>query len=85
MISFPKSSVTFSENVKMHNQLMVSGILGMERVDKHQKYSGLATVAGRSKKELFTEALDRLRKRLKGWKERTLSVAAREVLIKSVA
>ncbi|CAL1396794.1 unnamed protein product [Linum trigynum] len=57
----------------------------MPIVAKHEKYLGLATVAGRSKKELFTGIVDRIRKKLKGWKERVLSVAAREVLIKSVA
>ncbi|CAL1369229.1 unnamed protein product [Linum trigynum] len=57
----------------------------MKRVEKHDKYLGLATVAGRSKKEMLMELKERVRKKLNGWKEKTLSSAAREVLIKSVA
>ncbi|CAL1396674.1 unnamed protein product [Linum trigynum] len=57
----------------------------MTIVEKHKKYLGLATTVGRSKKEIFAGLVDRVRKKLKGWKERVMYVAAREVLIKSVA
>ncbi|CAL1368219.1 unnamed protein product [Linum trigynum] len=57
----------------------------MKTVEKHEKYLGLATVAGRSKKELFSTIKERVRKKLSGWKERNMSAAAREILIKSVA
>ncbi|CAL1356041.1 unnamed protein product [Linum trigynum] len=85
MVSLEKSEVTFGSNVKMHQRLMVSSTLGMKVVEKHDKYLGLVTQVGRSKKELFVYLKDRVRKKLSGWKERTMSIAAREVLIKSVA
>ncbi|CAL1374304.1 unnamed protein product [Linum trigynum] len=84
LVSFQKSEVSFSKNVSPHNKLIIGGTLGMSIVEKHEKYLGLATTAGRSKKELFSGLVDRVRKKLKGWKERVMSVAAREVLIKSV-
>ncbi|CAL1408857.1 unnamed protein product [Linum trigynum] len=85
MISYEKSEVTLGASVKPHQSLQVSSILNMKTVEKHDKYLGLATVAGRPKKELFSTIKERVRKKLSGWKERNMSAAAREVLIKSVA
>ncbi|CAL1404049.1 unnamed protein product [Linum trigynum] len=69
----------------MHQRLMVSGTLEMAMVEKHDKYLGLPTVVGRSKKEIFAGLIERVRKKLKNWKEKTLSIGGRETLIKSVA
>ncbi|CAL1381267.1 unnamed protein product [Linum trigynum] len=85
LVNFQKSAVSFSGNVRMHQKLMVSGTLQMTMVEKHEKYLGLPTVVGRSKKEIFNGLKDRIRKKLKEWKEKTLSVAGRETLIRSVA
>ncbi|CAL1383295.1 unnamed protein product [Linum trigynum] len=85
LVNFQKSAVSFNQNTKPHAKLENSGILEMTLIEKYEKYLGLATMAGRSKNELFTGILDRIRKKLKVWKEKTLSAAAREVLIKSVA
>lgn len=38
-------------------------------------------VLGRSKKEVFSLVKDRIWKKLKGWKEKTLSRAKKETLI----
>ncbi|CAL1378053.1 unnamed protein product [Linum trigynum] len=54
---------------------MASSTLGMVLVSE----------VGRSKKDLFVYLKDRIRKKFAGWKERSMSAAAREVLIKSVA
>lgn len=40
---------------------------------------------GRSKKESFQAIKDRIWKKLKGWKEKSLSRAGKETLIKSIA
>ncbi|GJU10751.1 ribonuclease H [Tanacetum coccineum] len=42
-------------------------------------------VIGRSKKVGFQDILDKIKKKLGGWKEKTVSIAGKEVLIKSVA
>ncbi|KAK9266575.1 hypothetical protein L1049_021625 [Liquidambar formosana] len=45
----------------------------------------MPALVGRSKREIFRYIKDRIRKRIQGWKEKMLSKAGREVLIKAVA
>lgn len=52
---------------------------------KDEKYLGLPLVLGQSKKGFFEEIQSRIDKRIQGWKERLLSKAGQEVLIKSIA
>lgn len=59
--------------------------LNFKVVEDHERYLGLPTFVGRSKKVVFQNVMDRVWKKVKGWKERCLSRAGREVLLKSVA
>ncbi|XP_056697634.1 uncharacterized mitochondrial protein AtMg00310-like [Spinacia oleracea] len=56
----------------------------MRLVQVHAKYLGIPTIIGRSKKSVFATLKDRIWKKLQGWKEKLLSRAGKEVLIKSV-
>jgi ribonuclease HI len=56
----------------------------MQRVDYFSKYLGMPTQLGRSKQEVFNFILDKIWKKLKGWKEKNLSFAGRSTLIKAV-
>ena len=49
------------------------------------KYLGLPSLIGRSKKQVFNEIKERVGKKLSGWKEKLLSIGDREILIKAVA
>lgn len=60
------------------------GILGVKEVVCHERYLGLPTIIGRSKRTIFECLKDRIWKKIKGWKEKFLSQAGKEVLIKSV-
>lgn len=51
----------------------------------HAKYLGLPVVLGRSKKEVFSLVKDKIWKKLKGWKVKSLSRAGKEILIIYVA
>lgn len=50
-----------------------------------EKYLGLPVVGGKSKVNTFKGLQERITKRVMGWKEKTISKARREVLIKMVA
>ncbi|XP_048502752.1 uncharacterized protein LOC125498565 [Beta vulgaris subsp. vulgaris] len=53
-------------------------------VEKHEKYLGIPSISGRSKRAVFDSLLDRIWKKLQGWKEKYLSRAGKEILLKSV-
>ena len=55
---------------------------GTSPTTKFEKYLGLPPVIGRAKKKAFQEIKDRVWKKLQGWKEKLLSQAGREVLLK---
>lgn len=84
-INLEKSEVSFSRNVSPNMQNMLQSKLTFTAVEGHDKYLGLPTYLDRSKKVVFQTIEDRVWKKVKGWKERTLSQAGREVLIKSIA
>ena len=50
----------------------------------YEKYLGLPALVGRARKQSFIYIKERIWKKLQGWKEKLLSQAGREVLIKSV-
>ena len=54
-------------------------------IKHHEKYLGLLSLVGRNKKNTFNSIKDKLRKKLAGWKEKLLSKAEKEVLIKALA
>ncbi|GKA03165.1 hypothetical protein Tco_0675946 [Tanacetum coccineum] len=55
-----------------------------ERMDLKARYLGLPSVIGRNKNELFSFILDKVLHKMQGWKQKLLSQAGREILIKSV-
>jgi hypothetical protein len=54
-------------------------------VDHFSKYLGQPIITGRAKNQTFSYILDKVWKKLKGWKEKNLSFAGRGILIKAVA
>ena len=54
-------------------------------IKQHEKYLGFPLLVGRNKKNTFREIKEELAKKLAGWKERLLSKAGKEVLIKVIA
>lgn len=51
--------------------------MGVKTMNGHSKYLGLLAVFGRSKKEVFALVVERVSKKIKGWKEKFLSRAGR--------
>ena len=60
-------------------------MFGAQILTNCEKYLGLPMVGGRSKVNTFKELQERVTKRVMGWKEKNISKAGREVLIKTVA
>lgn len=84
VINFEKSSMVFSWGIAEETRDHIASILGVQVVDKLDKYLGMPSVIGRSKQQIFSVIRERIWKRINGWGEKTLSRAGKEVLIKAV-
>ena len=58
---------------------------GAQVIKKHEKYLGLPSLVGKNKRNTFNEIKEKFQKKLVGWKEKMLSKASKEILIKAVA
>lgn len=84
-INLDKCEVFFNKCLDGYYKGQLSSILGIKEVRSHNKYLGLPMVFLRSKRFSFSNLRDRIWKKLQGWKEKLLSMAGKEVLIKAVA
>ncbi|XP_048494687.1 uncharacterized protein LOC125494872 [Beta vulgaris subsp. vulgaris] len=84
-VNLDKCETSFSNNLESNIRESTKSILVMREVEWHDRYLGLPTLLGRSKKVSFASIKDRIWKKLQGWKEKLLSRDGKEVLIKSVA
>jgi hypothetical protein len=84
-VNFEKSDVSYSRNMPEIEKNMICNKLEVKAVTSHSRYLGLPVLFGRSKKEIFSFVKDRIWKKIKGWKEKCLSRAGKETLIKAVA
>ncbi|XP_050248972.1 uncharacterized protein LOC126696245 [Quercus robur] len=74
-----------SGNTPIDIQEVIKERFGAQVIKHHEKYLGLPSLVGRNKKNTFNSIKEKLRKKLAGWKEKLLSKAGKEVLIKAVA
>lgn len=70
-INYDKSLVAFSRNVSMDCQVFYATLLQVTRVDKHERYLGLLMDISYSKVDAFGFLLEKAKKRLQGWREKT--------------
>jgi hypothetical protein len=70
VVNLDKSEASFSRNVPEEDKDMICNMMSVKTVMSHTKYLGLPLVFGRSKKEIFSFIVDRVWKKLKGWKEK---------------
>lgn len=84
VINFAKSSMVFSLGILAAKRDEIALILGVQVVDKLDKYLGMPSVIEKSTQQIFSVILERIWKRINGWGEKTLSRAGKEVLIKAV-
>ena len=84
-VNFDKTTLSFSKGVRALRRSEIEQKLGVRVVDVHDRYLGLPTTVGRSKKGITKGVKEKLWKKLQGWKGMILSKAGREVMIKAVA
>jgi hypothetical protein len=80
-----KSSVMFSKNTKNAEKSQVMSVLNISTEAYNEKYLGLPIYMGKSKKQTFAYLKERVWKRIQEWKEKLLSKAVKDVLIKAIA
>ena len=74
----------FSKATLDERKLEIIDSLGVSEVQEYEKYLGLPVVVGRNKKASLNFIKERVWNKLQGWKEKLLSQASREVLLKAV-
>ena len=84
-INQSKTALFFSSNIRAEVRATIQGMLGAQVMTDCEKYLGLPMVTGLSKVKSFKELKAKITKRVIGWKEKFISKAGREVLIKTVA
>jgi hypothetical protein len=85
MINKAKSAVLFSRNTKATQKIEVCDKLQVNKETMNERYLGLPVHVGRSIGGIFAYLKDRIWWCIQGWKEKFLSWAGKEVLIKAVA
>lgn len=85
MINKEKSSILFSKNTKARDRKDFMDVLELSQEATNAKYLGLPVYMGKSKASLFAYLKERVWKRIQGWKEKLLSKAGKETLIKAIA
>ena len=83
-VNLDKTNVVFSKCVANNRRQEIVDTLGVKEVEKHDKYLGLPTIIGKSKKAIFAALKERIWQKIQGWKEKLLSKPGKEVLIKAV-
>ncbi|KAG7536410.1 Reverse transcriptase domain [Arabidopsis suecica] len=84
-INFQKSAITYGKKIDLYMKRLLGLFTGIEQEGGTCKYLGLPECFSGSKREILGFITDRLKQRLSGWYEKTLSLGGKEVLLKSVA
>ena len=84
-LNHAKTSLFFSSNTSRDVQEEIKNRFGAEIIKQHKKYLGLPSLVGKNKRTTFNAIKEKLGEVLAGCKEKLLSKARKEVLIKAVA
>ena len=80
-----KKTIFFSPNTSPATRKAIQELWGSNGVQNFDKYLGLPALISRSKRSIFNSLKERIVRCLQGWKEKFLSKAGREILIKAMA
>ena len=83
-INGSKTNLFFGKSVLESTKIELKNFLGVSKIKEYERYLGLLAVVGRKKKESLIYIKERIWGTLQGWKEKLLSQAGREVLLKAI-
>lgn len=84
-VNFQKSAILFGKNVSADVQQSIINMLGITKTGGFGKYLGLPETVGQNKSDAFGFISQRVQQKLQSWYSNFLSLAGKEVLIKSIA
>ena len=84
-VNMQKSSIFFGKGSTEENKEQLKAVIGINSEALSEKYLGMPIAVGQSKNGTFRYLRDRVWEKVKGWMQKLLSAASKEVLIKSVA
>jgi hypothetical protein len=84
LVSEAKCSIFFSPNVEVDVKAQICEELNIMTEAISEKYLGLPAMVGLDRTDSFIYLLERIIERLKGWKERFLSMGGKEILLKAI-
>ena len=79
-----KTTIFFGKSVSVSSKSAIKNFLGVPEIKEYEKYLGLPAMVGKNKMASFNYIKERVWGKLQGWKEKLLSQAGREVLLKAV-
>ena len=79
-----KTTIFFRKGTPLATQSVIKDMLGVTVIKQYEKYLGLPSLVGRNKRISFSQIKERVWSKLKGWKEKLLSQAGKEILLKAV-
>ncbi len=84
-LNIEKTTMFLSSNTNVEMREFLKNLIGVPNIRSYENYLGLPSLVGRSKTWAFAMIKERVRKKLNGWKERSLSCGGKEILLKAVA
>ncbi|GJN18349.1 hypothetical protein PR202_gb05502 [Eleusine coracana subsp. coracana] len=84
MMNKEKLTMMFNKNSREYDKVNLMLVLDVNTKVHNDMYLCLQVYMGRSKVKTFAYVKDRVWKRIQGWKEKLLSKARKEILIKAI-
>ena len=80
-----KTALFFSPNTTDRIREEVKTLFGAQVIKPHESYLGLPSLVGKSKSNTFAHLKQRVADKVSSWKEKILTSAGKEILIKAIA